>query len=129
MTRFRSDLRFFLPLASFVLAAGCASGAAGNGEVAPRTDRNVLVQDEIRASHAADLFGVIQERRSQWLRSRGGSETVRVYFGTTRMGGPDALRGVSPAQVYRVEYLDAASATQRLGPGHTQGAIIVEFTG
>jgi hypothetical protein len=111
----------------------------------PRAD--VITRDEIERSTAGDVYTLVQSLRPQWLRARTVTSTltrttvdargeefdelaavpVLVYFDDMRAGDPAALRGVSTTLVQELRYLNPREATQRLGTGHGNGAILVRF--
>ena len=120
---------------------------AAQAQDAPKRtrDRNTLTASEIEASTAASVYQLIQQKRPRWLSPRG-SSTLRTQSGTDMFGRPtespadpeiavyvdevrhgtqETLRSMPPHTVESMEYLDAASATQRFGTNHEYGAILV----
>lgn len=108
-------------------------------------DRNTLTAAEIEGSNSASVFQLVQQKRPRWLSPRG-SSTFRTQTGTDMLGQPyekpadpeiavyvddvrngtqEVLRSMPPHTVESMEYLDAASATQRFGTNHEHGAILV----
>jgi len=102
---------------------------------APEPRRGTLLsEEEVRGSTASTVYELLQALRPQWLRVRGDNahgdvnvETagIRVYVERGYVGGVDALRQISTAEVTTVEFMDAATATYRLGQGNPLGAIVV----
>lgn len=127
---------------ALALAAACApaagagpatDGPAPDGRVANRrVDLNTIAREEIGETHAGNAYDLIRVRRPMWLsagsatasRNPGGSPVV-VYVNTSRMGGPDALRTISAADVGSIRYYDPAAANIQFGNGHLSGAIQV----
>jgi hypothetical protein len=100
------------------------------GEVRTTQSQSVLGADEIREAAAPDAYTVVRSRRPQWLRSVrattiSGNDGVVVYYGNARMGGIDALRQIPAANIRSMEFLRPATAQQRFGVGHLNGAIVV----
>lgn len=50
---------------------------------------------------------------------------IAVYFDDVKTGSQDVLRSLSTNAVESIEYLDAASATQRFGTNHEYRAILI----
>lgn len=102
---------------------------------APEPRRGTLItEQEVRASTATSVYELLQALRPQWLRVRGDNahadvnvETtgIRVYVERGFVGGVDALRQIPTAEVTTVEFMDAGTATYRLGQGNPLGAIVV----
>lgn len=126
--------------------AGAQATADAQSTSRRSSDRNTLTADEIEASTSATVYQLIQQKRPHWLSPRGTS-TLRTRTGTDRMtgeryerpadpqiavyvdevrnGSQDVLRSMSSDTVDMMEYLNAASATQRFGTNHEYGAILV----
>jgi hypothetical protein len=122
---------------------------ATNAVAAPLAgSRNLISEEEVRASNATNLVQLVQALRPMWLRREGAgghsghngtntmdapdpnettvSETgVRVYVERGLVGDIFALRQIAVADVTSVEFLDAAQATYRFGDGNPAGAIVV----
>lgn len=118
-------------LAALLLSGtvACATAAAGSG-----SNRDVLTAEEIRQSGARDAQEVVERLRPLWLRGRGGrsfgrlSTEILVYLNGNRMGGLEALRGISIEMVGSMRYLDGPTASAQLpgvGAGHVEGAIVI----
>jgi len=96
--------------------------------------RNLITEEEVRASTSANVYELLQALRPQWLRVRGDNahaevnvETagIRVYVERGYVGDLNALRQIATTEVTTVEFMDAATATYRLGQGNPLGAIVV----
>lgn len=97
---------------------------------APRRDRSVILEDEIRERTETDAYTLIRAVRPFWLRVRGRSsmalpEAVQVYVNGMQVSGVTALQGVQTASIARIEHLDGGRATERYGAEHGAGAIMV----
>ncbi len=129
-------------LFGLLLLAATACATAGTGAA---THRDLIVQEEIRQTSAANAYELVQTLRPQWLRVRGtqnlpakldprgtgqgvgealGQELV-VYLDNARIGGRSALREIPLTSVQYLQRFDAAAANYRWGAGHTHGAILV----
>jgi hypothetical protein len=106
--------------------SACAASAGSPGQ----EDRDVITAEQISAASASDAYQIVQSMRPMWLRKRG-SQNIRnegdivVYYDNARMGGPAALRGISPTAITSIRFFDAAEANFRWGMGHTHGVILV----
>ncbi len=112
-----------------IVAAGCASAGAQR-ETSPRRTSNIITAEEIRTATASNAYELVQMLRPGWLRTRGAQSiynegTIMVYYDQVRLGGPEALRSIPINAVTSLQFIDAASATQRWGTGHSHGAILV----
>ncbi len=127
-------IRVRTPLSLVCAAAmlwGCASTKAGSGK---RSDPNVITRDEIVATNANNLHDVVARLRPQWLKippttSIGMNNEIVVFQDNMQLGGPDALRQLSPELAYEIRWMDGVRASSAL-PGlmsgrHIEGAIIV----
>ena len=109
--------------------------AAAGAVAAPAAgSRNLITEEEVRASASTNLYELLQALRPQWLRVRGDNahaevnvETagIRVYVERGYVGDLNALRQIATTEVTSVEFMDAATATYRLGQGNPLGAIVV----
>lgn len=105
---------------------------------APRVRRDVISKEEIVESGATNLYEVVQRLRPGWLRSgnvsniRGGGTSVVVYQNNTPLGGPEALRQLTPGYAASLRYLDGNEASNTLpglGSRTVAGAIVVVLPG
>jgi hypothetical protein len=111
---------------------------------AGRINPALISTTEIARSGGSNALEIVQSLRPQWLRSRGqttlrtGTVSVRgeefeamvsvplvVYVDGNRVGGSDALRGISSSQLREIRYLDPREAVQRWGTDHGNGAVMV----
>ena len=130
---------------SLVLLLGAQASARAQDASKRTRDRNALTASEIEASTAASVYQLVQQKRPRWLSPRGSSTLrtqsgtdmfgrrtespadpeIAVYVDDVRYGTQETLRSIPPHTVESMEYLDAASATQRFGTNHEYGAILV----
>jgi hypothetical protein len=121
-----------------------ATAEAQSGTRRPR-DRNVLTAEEIRTASVSTVHELLRSKRPRWLSVRGSSTLrtvagkdimgkptvfpaeaeIAVYFDGVKAGSQEILRTMSTNAVESIEYLDAASATQRFGTNHEHGAILI----
>ncbi len=125
--------------------AGLQATADAQGATRRPRDRNVLTAQEISAAPAATVYELLRSKRPRWLSVRGSSTLrtvagkdimgqptvfqteaeIAVYFDEVKAGSQEILRTMSTSAVESIEYLDAASATQRFGTNHEYGAILI----
>ena len=108
-----------------------ATPAPAEAAPRPRRRRDVIAQDELATSKASNALHAIEQLRAGWLRGSGsihsgGSEVVQFYVAGQR-GSAATLRELSVSAVRSIQYLEPAQASARFGPGHTEGAIVVEL--
>jgi hypothetical protein len=106
----------------------CASNTATVD--APRGNPRVITLEQIQTNNATNALDLVRSLRPSWLQKRGQQSInfegdIVVYFDHIRFGGPEALRSIPISGLARIEYFDAAAATQRWGTGHTHGVIAV----
>ena len=116
------------------VAVGAATLHAGD-PTRPSTSsrsRDVLLPDEFERTSARDAYGIVQQYRPQWLRSRGATSfmdasagLVQVYVNGTRWGELERLREVALEDIVELRYRNAQEATMRYGTNHAGGVIEV----
>jgi hypothetical protein len=114
-----------LAVALFLLT-GCASSPSGGQGLDP--DR--ISRMELQEAGPSSAYNAIHKLRPIWLRKRGNTSftqdsDVLVYLDGTRVGEKEVLRGMSTVNIERMEFMDARRATNRFGPGHVNGAILL----
>jgi hypothetical protein len=117
--------------AMIVVAAGCAGGNR-SGERPAAHERYLIIEEELRElEERTPLLQAVQRLRPAWLRGRGqtrlqgADDPVVIYINNQRAGGPDVLLRWVASEARELHFLDAITATQRFGTGHTSGAIVV----
>jgi hypothetical protein len=123
----RAPLLILATVATFV---ACASAGSTSRSQAPRASvpSTTLTEADVTRAGASTAYGTIERLRPWYLsltRTRGATCERAVYVDRTRLGGLDALRGISSASVWQIRILDAPEATTRFGTGHCAGAIVV----
>lgn len=133
-------------------ASAASSNAAGASAPQPRSSRYVLVESDLRAVQADNLYDAIQKLRPEFLNGRGGQSglypqpsyggtasqspgagsavltnppAVMVYRDQARLTGVDDLRQIMLSQVREVRYLPGPEAAVKFGTNNTGGAIII----
>ena len=115
-----------LLVAALALSA-CAAASSSSGS---SLNSDLITRAEIDEAGPSNAYDLIQKLRPIWLRWRGSTsftqETdVKVYLDGTGMGEREALRRIDTFNIESIQYLDARRATNRLGAGHVNGAILV----
>lgn len=119
--------------ALFVGVAACApmSPSGSAPVVAPAGGgRNFISEEEIRTAAAANALDLVRGLRPMWLNKRGPQSLhyegeIVVYLGTARLGGIQSLGELAVGTLTSLQFLDAAAANYRFGPGHPYGVILV----
>lgn len=132
-----------LLLSGVLVLAACAPARAGGS----RTTNDAITLEEIRASGATNAYALIESDRPMWMRTRGtqsfreegklnirgkteistvaGKRTIAVYLDNARLGGVDALKGVTLAEITSIAFFGPQAATLRWGSGHSHGVILL----
>ncbi|MGH7664883.1 MAG: hypothetical protein ACRENI_11380 [Gemmatimonadaceae bacterium] len=123
--------RYALLTVMLPLLSACSASRASTRDVGDRNS-TVITTAEMRAADAMNVYDLVRRVRPQWLRDRGPTSMTPsnegglvVYLDNARLGGPEALREILPANVMFVQYFDPGSANYRFGTGHHHGAILV----
>ena len=126
MTRTRT--RVPLGLLLLIAISGCTAATAANGA---SRDINVITQEEIAQTNRNSVFEVIEMLRPQWLQGRSAQSVnnrdggIVVYMDDVRYGDLTSLRTINTAGIFRMERFNATAASQRWGPGHSDGVIVI----
>ncbi len=133
-----------------VLALACVhSVAEAQSASKPRRDRDVLTVEEFSDASVSTVYELVRSKRPRWLSVRGSSTLrtaagidnlgqpmlypaeaqIAVYIDDVKHGSQETLRSMSTNTVETIQYLDAASATQRFGTNHEYGAILIRLRG
>jgi len=117
-----------------LLSAGMLWGCASTKAEKQSTDPNLITREQIMATNANNLHDVVMRLRPQWLRTPAATSInmnteIVVFQDQMQLGGPDALRQLSPELAYEIRYMDGVRASAVL-PGlmsgrHIEGVIIV----
>jgi len=100
----------------------------------PRSARDVLTEEEIKAANAADAYDLIQRLRPDWLRQKvgpsqadaDGSREIRVWVNGRDAGGLNALRNYDSHEIVSMRWVDSISARATYGLGYGRGVITLE---
>lgn len=119
-----------LLLLALIASACVSSSGPQTGEMRRRSDANRLTREEVLDTNTSNVFEAIRQLRPNWLRKRGATSMhqqgdIVVYLDNQPLGGPQMLQALPLTSVASLQFLDAASATQRWGTGHVHGAILV----
>lgn len=125
MPRLRLAVAVAIP---FALAACASSGAAPGGS---GYDRNRISPNEITAAqdrNVNNVYDLVLSTRPTWLRLTSGgfggsAQRLAVYMDRTPMGGVEALRSVTLANVNYVRYLAPSEAGGEFGLDVNYGVI------
>jgi hypothetical protein len=142
---------------SFGCATAATSGVPGTSATVSsekvKSNPDLITTAEIDAGTYRDAYDIVQRLRPNWftkakatstgslggMQVSGGSSGMTavqgssssgglvVYLDNHRLGGPEALRDLTPATIKSLQYMDAATATAKLsGLGSTvvTGAIV-----
>ena len=115
-------------LALVLLLAGCSSKSTPEG--AGRTDRNLLLQQQLVGTNADNVYDALEKLRPEWLTSRGpvsvtnsDPSVASIFMNGQLMGKPEFLRDVRITDITEVRYWPAGPAAARFGMGHPRGVI------
>jgi hypothetical protein len=115
-------------IAAAWFVVGCAG--ATTQTASGRGSGNQLMQTELAAANADNLYDAIAKLRPEWLSSRGATSVtdasptgVDVYMDGNLLGKADYMRQVRLLDVTSVRYWDAGQASARFGMGHPRGVI------
>jgi hypothetical protein len=120
-------------LAFAALAAACVSSGAQAGRTAPGPNQYLITAEEFATANVSNLYDGILQLRPMWLGRRipmadvrlGSQTNFTVYVDRVRVGGLDALRGISPASVVTVRFLAANQAMGDFRQDEMRGTIQV----
>lgn len=113
---------FFVLLFSLGLfVAGCAPA----GETTRQSQRGAVTQSQIEASGVStNAYDILQNLRPEWLTTMRGEPVI--YVDNVRHGNSvQSLRNISAQNIGRIERMTSTQASNRFGPGHLAGAILV----
>ncbi|MEX2572457.1 MAG: hypothetical protein WD737_14250 [Gemmatimonadota bacterium] len=94
-------------------------------------DSSVLLREQILEAGQANAWEAINHLRPLWLNRRSiqsvqNRETdLVVYLDNVRFGSSESLLQIPADVIERVQMFDTTAASQRWGPGHSQGVIAV----
>ena len=110
-------IRAAMIVAATMFAAACASSS---GPRTPSTTSDVITAEEIEASGATNAYELVSKLRPRWLqparttsRISGGvvqQPVTLVYLDGSRIGGIEALRGITVFGIRQARWYDADRA-------------------
>jgi len=119
---------------AFLLGAGMLWGCASTKTDGAGSNLDLITREQIMQTGATNLFDVVNRLRPRWLqvhttRSFSMETEIVVFQNDMQLGGPDALKQLSPEIAFEIRWLDGTRAAATL-PGlmsgrHIAGAIIV----
>jgi hypothetical protein len=120
-----------LAVATCCLLTACASSSSTPR--AARSDRNVILADEIARVGASTALEAVQRLQPRMLEKQRGPSSINledqaqinVYVDGARMGGVEALSLIQAPAIVEIRYLSPSEATIRFGTGNAAGAIVV----
>jgi hypothetical protein len=113
-----------------VVALACSHPRLGPGEV---FDPQVITEDEIDASHAANAFEVIHKLRANFLTNRGQTGLNRtaansyptVYLDDQEFGPISTLSTIPAAQIAMIRLYRVSEANAKYGTHSLTGVIAI----
>ncbi|HEX7050209.1 MAG TPA: hypothetical protein VF188_08420 [Longimicrobiales bacterium] len=121
-------------IAGYFIGGRGRAGVSGN-RWPPATRMDLITLDEIRTSGAGTAYQLVKALRPEWLQARGAQslleigsgarQAIAVYLDGTYLGGLDALREISAADLVSAQFVDARTATMRWGARNSHGAIVL----
>ncbi len=112
------------------LAASIACATTGTTAAGVRHDSNLITEQEVTASNAANAYEVISRVRPTFLRSRGRtsvnlatSDYPTVYVNGQQYGDISSLRNIVASQIREIRYYSASDAATKYGTQGSSGAI------
>ena len=116
---------------TLLLGAGCAARTEGIQPDSP-TSPDRIIPSQLTDVTASTAYGIIQQLRPQWLRSRGPTsflvpegELPAVYMDNNRYGDLEVLRDIPINEILEIRYWSGPEATNRWGTGMVAGVIEV----
>ena len=123
-----NSARSLLAIASMLVLA-CSPPRLGPGGI---SDSQLITEDEIDASRAANAFEVIRKLRANFLTYRGetsvkGKSTPypTVYLDGQQFGPIETLRTIPASQISSIRLLRSWEATTKYGTGNMGGVIAI----
>lgn len=94
---------------------------------------DVLTPEEYQGTTARDAYGLVQQYRAAWLRTRGRTSfnadslgTLQVYVNGSRFGDVESLREIPILEILELRYRSGQEATMRYGTNHAAGVIEIK---
>ncbi len=114
-------------LAILILAAGCT---AATGGTTIRSNPDIILREDIIATNRSTAYEVIEMLRPIWLQPRSGQSVNRpggitVFINDVRYGDIQSMRSIPSVDIHLIQRYSATAASQRWGPGHSEGVIFI----
>lgn len=123
---------FRTPLVTAFLTLTLAACVPPTQAARPSQDLQLITQDEIAHTRAANAYEVIHDLRANFLSLRGetsflatSSPYPTVYVDGMRYGTIDALRGIPAMQIASIRLYRSWDAMTRYGNGNMGGVIAI----
>jgi hypothetical protein len=112
-----------------LLLAGCA-GMEGSGDGVASGGSDLITREQLEQAGRANAYEAIEFIRPQWLRARSEQSVlnptgIQVYLNDSRYGDLQSLRNITTHDIVTIRRYSATAASQRWGPGHSEGVIAV----
>jgi hypothetical protein len=112
----------------FTAVSGCAS--IRPPVLDPQADPFLIRFEELHAVPYPSAYEAVEDLRPLWIRSRGrmaigGPRDITVYLDEVHFGTLQSLMSVPTGSLEAIEWVDAATATERWGKRHATAAIEV----
>lgn len=116
-------LRGCLVLFLLLLNSACGMNARGSLQGGGDT----MSREEILGANRGTLYEVVELLRPHWLRNQSVNRPggIVVYMDDVRFGDVDSLRNLLAREIFEIRRYSATSASQRWGPGHSDGVLEV----
>ena len=117
----------FAFLLSLTMATACAHSIR---QQSPHRNFERITRDELLDNHFQSAYDAVSALHSNWLAARGPDSFVMpskvwVYLDDIRVGGVEALSGITTSPVAFIQHYSGLEATSRWGIGHSAGVIYV----
>ena len=111
-----------------VVAAGCHQQSGTGG----RSSRNVITQEEIDASNAANMYDLIARLRADFLKDRGAvsiksnqRERAVVFLNDQEYGILETMRNIPIGRISEVRYYTGIDAVSKFGSQYGGGVVML----
>ena len=115
-----------------------ATGGDPTRPASAKRSRDVLLPEEFAGTSARDAYGIVQQYRSAWLRTRTATSFqlqdstsgqraggVQVYVNGMRWGEVERLREIPLVEIVEIRYRSGSEATMLYGTNNSGGVIEV----
>jgi hypothetical protein len=112
------------------MTVACSAGTATKA-ASTRSNPSIITREAVESTDRANAYELVRALRPNWLSKRGvqtitqGTGDIMIYYGTSRLGGTDALRSVDVQSIEQLQFISGSDATQRYGTNHEHGVILI----